>query len=141
MVGHKFGEFAPTRTFHGHSSRQEGEEGLIMGKPKRERVLSEPRRRRAQHDPHLGAEAQPRGRADPRQEGATALADLTFSRKRIAGDVKKTLESAVANAENNHQLDVDSLSSPRPCRQALMLKRWTPRGRGRVGRSASASRT
>ena len=40
---------------------------------------------------------------------AAALADLTFSRKRIARDVKKTLESAVANAENNHQLDVDSL--------------------------------
>ena len=40
---------------------------------------------------------------------STALADLTFSRKRIAKDVKRTLESAVANAENNHQLDVDSL--------------------------------
>jgi large subunit ribosomal protein L22 len=38
-----------------------------------------------------------------------ALADLTFSRKRIAGDVKKTLESAIANAENNHDLDIDNL--------------------------------
>jgi large subunit ribosomal protein L22 len=38
-----------------------------------------------------------------------ALADLTFSRKRIANDVKKTLESAIANAENNHDLDVDAL--------------------------------
>ena len=40
---------------------------------------------------------------------ATALANLTFSRKRVAGEVKKTLQSAIANAENNHQLDVESL--------------------------------
>jgi large subunit ribosomal protein L22 len=66
---------------------------------------------------------------------ATALADLTFSRKRIAGDVKKTLESAVANAENNHQLDVDSLVvAEAHVGNALVLKRWTPRARGRVGR-------
>jgi large subunit ribosomal protein L22 len=66
---------------------------------------------------------------------ATALADLTFSRKRIARDVKKTLESAVANAENNHQLDVDSLVvAEAHVGKSLVLKRWTPRARGRVGR-------
>ena len=66
---------------------------------------------------------------------AAALADLTFSRKRIAGPVKKTLESAIANAENNHQLDVDSLVVAEAyVGQAMMMKRWTPRGRGRVGR-------
>jgi large subunit ribosomal protein L22 len=66
---------------------------------------------------------------------ASALADLTFSRKRIARDVKKTLESAVANAENNHDLDVDSLVvAEAHVGNALMLKRWTPRARGRVGR-------
>ena len=66
---------------------------------------------------------------------ASALADLTFSRKRIALDVKKTLESAVANAENNHDLDVDSLVvAEAHVGNALMLKRWTPRARGRVGR-------
>jgi large subunit ribosomal protein L22 len=65
---------------------------------------------------------------------ATALADLTFSRKRIARDVKKTLESAVANAENNHQLDGDSLVvAEAQVGKALVLKRWTPRARGRVG--------
>ena len=49
---------------------------------------------------------------------ATALADLEFSRKRIAKDVKKCLESAIANAENNHDLDVDDLIVVRgPCRQ------------------------
>jgi large subunit ribosomal protein L22 len=66
---------------------------------------------------------------------STALADLTFSRKRIARDVKKTLESAVANAENNHQLDVDSLVvAEAHVGKSLVLKRWTPRARGRVGR-------
>ena len=66
---------------------------------------------------------------------SAALADLTFSRKRIAGDVKKTLESAIANAENNHQLDVDSLVvAEAHVGPALVMKRWTPRGRGRVGR-------
>ena len=66
---------------------------------------------------------------------ATALADLTFSRKRIARDVKKTLESAVANAENNHQLDVDSLVvAEAHVGRSIQMKRWTPRARGRVGR-------
>ena len=65
---------------------------------------------------------------------SAALADLTFSRKRIAGDVKKTLESAIANAENNHQLDVDSLVvAEAHVGKSLVLKRWTPRARGRVG--------
>lgn len=65
---------------------------------------------------------------------SAALADLTFSRKRIARDVKKTLQSAVANAENNHQLDVDSLIvAEAHVGKSLVLKRWTPRARGRVG--------
>ena len=64
-----------------------------------------------------------------------ALADLTFSRKRIARDVKKTLESAIANAENNHDLDVDDLIvSEAHVGKAIVIKRFMPRGRGRVGR-------
>ena len=64
-----------------------------------------------------------------------ALADLAFSRKRIANDVKKTLESAIANAENNHQLDVDSLVVAEAfVGKSLVMKRWKPRARGRVGR-------
>ena len=64
-----------------------------------------------------------------------ALADLTFSRKRIAKDVKKTLQSAVANAENNHDLDVDSLVVVEAyVGKALVLKRFHPRGRGRMGK-------
>ena len=66
---------------------------------------------------------------------ATALADLQFSRKRIAGDVKKCLESAIANAENNHDLDVDDLVvAEAHVGKAFVIKRWTPRGRGRSGR-------
>jgi large subunit ribosomal protein L22 len=64
-----------------------------------------------------------------------ALAELTFSKKRIAGAVKKTLESAVANAENNHQLDVDQLIvSEAYVGKNLTIKRWRPRARGRVGK-------
>jgi large subunit ribosomal protein L22 len=66
---------------------------------------------------------------------ASALADLQFSRKRIAKDVRKCLESAIANAENNHELDVDELIvAEAHVGKALVLKRFTPRGRGRVGR-------
>ncbi|MDP2621675.1 MAG: 50S ribosomal protein L22 [Hyphomicrobiales bacterium] len=64
-----------------------------------------------------------------------ALADLSFSRKRIAGDVRKTLEAAVANAENNHDLDVDDLVVAEAyVGKNLVLKRGRPRARGRYGR-------
>jgi large subunit ribosomal protein L22 len=64
-----------------------------------------------------------------------ALAELTFSKKRIARDVKKTLQSAIANAENNHGLDVDSLVVAEAwVGKNLVLKRGRPRGRGRFGR-------
>ena len=64
-----------------------------------------------------------------------ALADLTFSRKRIARDVKKTLESAIANAENNHDLDVDALIvSEAYVGKGLVMKRLKPSARGRASR-------
>ncbi len=64
-----------------------------------------------------------------------AIAELTFSSRRIAADVKKVLESAVANAENNHQLDVDRLYvAEATVGRALVMKRWRARARGRVGR-------
>ena len=64
-----------------------------------------------------------------------ALADLEFSRKRIAKDVRKCLESAIANAENNHELDVDDLVvAEAHVGRGLVIKRHVPRGRGRVGR-------
>ena len=69
------------------------------------------------------------------KKAATALADLEFSRKRIAKDVRKCLESAIANAENNHDLDVDDLVvAEAHVGKAIVIKRFHPRGRGRMGR-------
>ena len=66
---------------------------------------------------------------------ANALADLEFSRKRVARDVRKCLESAIANAENNHNLDVDDLVvSQAFVGKALVLKRFHARARGRGAR-------
>lgn len=64
-----------------------------------------------------------------------ALSDLTFSKKRIADDVKKTLQSAIANAENNHGLDVDDLVVAEAyVGKNMVLKRGRPRARGRFGK-------
>jgi large subunit ribosomal protein L22 len=64
-----------------------------------------------------------------------ALADLEFSRKRIAKEVRKCLESAIANAENNHDLDVDDLVVARAhVGKGLVIKRFHARGRGRAGK-------
>ena len=64
-----------------------------------------------------------------------ALADLTFSKKRIAQDVKKCLQSAIANAENNHGLDVDDLVVAEAyVGKNLVMKRGRPRARGRFGK-------
>jgi large subunit ribosomal protein L22 len=66
---------------------------------------------------------------------STALADLEFSRKRVAKDVRKCLESAIANAENNHNLDVDDLVVKEAyVGKALVLKRFHARARGRGAR-------
>jgi large subunit ribosomal protein L22 len=107
-----------------------------MGKPRRERAL-----------PDNEAKAVARMlRVSPRKLNLVAqlirgkkvdiaLADLQFSNKRIAKDVKKCLESAIANAENNHDLDVDDLIvAEAHVGKALVIKRFTPRGRGRMGR-------
>lgn len=66
---------------------------------------------------------------------STALADLEFSRKRISKEVRKCLESAIANAENNHDLDVDDLVVKEAfVGKALVLKRFHARARGRGAR-------
>ncbi|MGA8757761.1 MAG: 50S ribosomal protein L22 [Stellaceae bacterium] len=66
---------------------------------------------------------------------ASALAELTFSQRRIANDVKKVLQAAIANAENNHQLDVDRLYvKEATVGRAFALKRFHTRGRGRSAR-------
>jgi large subunit ribosomal protein L22 len=107
-----------------------------MSKPKRERVLNEKEAQAVQRMIRISPQklnlvaAMIRGK-----KVSSALADLEFSRKRIAGQVRKTLQSAIANAENNHDLDVDNLVvAEAHVGKALVMKRFRPRARGRVGR-------
>jgi large subunit ribosomal protein L22 len=66
---------------------------------------------------------------------AQALSELAFSRRRIAREVRKVLQAAIANAENNHQLDVDRLVvAEASVGRAFYLRRFRPKARGRVGR-------
>jgi len=68
-------------------------------------------------------------------QASKALIQLEFSKKRIASDVKKVLQSAIANAENNHNLDIDKLVvSEAYVGKALVMKRFRPRARGRGGK-------
>jgi large subunit ribosomal protein L22 len=107
-----------------------------MGKPKRERALADNEAKAVSRTLRVSPQklnlvaALIRGLRVER-----ALSDLAFSRKRIAGDVRKTLESAIANAENNHDLDVDDLVVAEAyVGRNLVMKRFRPRARGRVGR-------
>jgi large subunit ribosomal protein L22 len=69
------------------------------------------------------------------RSAADAVATLTFSKRRIALDVKKVLESAIANAENNHQLDVDRLVVSRAeVGKSVVMRRFHARGRGKAAR-------
>ena len=64
-----------------------------------------------------------------------ALTDLSFSKRRVALEVKKCLQSAIANAENNHQLDIDILKvSEAYCGKGMVMKRWRARAKGRPGK-------
>ena len=63
----------------------------------------------------------------------TALRDLTFSEKRISKDIKKTISSAIANAENNYQYDIDNLIVKEAyCGKQIVMKRFRPRAKGRA---------
>ena len=69
------------------------------------------------------------------QPASKAVATLTFSKRRIAQQVRKVLESAIANAENNHQLDVDQLVVSRAeVGKSIVMRRFQARGRGRASR-------
>lgn len=69
------------------------------------------------------------------KNASAAVAELAFSKRRVAKDVKAVLESAIANAENNHQLDVDNLFvAEASVGRAMVMKRWKARARGRVGK-------
>ena len=108
----------------------------IMGKSKTERRIDETeaqsvlRNLRVSHQKLKLVAAMIRG-----MDAEKALAALTFSRRRISDDVKKAVQSAIANAENNHQLDVDRLYvKEASVGKALTMRRFRPRARGRIGR-------
>jgi large subunit ribosomal protein L22 len=107
-----------------------------MGKPSRQRALSETEAKAVAR--MLRVSPQKLNLVAGLIRGkkvAAALADLEFSRKRIAKDVRKCLQSAIANAENNHDLDVDDLVvAEAHVGKALVIKRFTPRGRGRAAK-------
>ncbi len=107
-----------------------------MGKPSRQRALADNEARAVTRNLRVSPRKLNEVASIIRgKKVETALADLAFSRRRIAGDVKKTLESAIANAENNHDLDINELVVAEAyVGKNLVMKRWTPRARGRVGR-------
>ncbi len=111
-----------------------------MGKPKFKRRLADNEAMAVGHNMRgsarkLNLVAQTiRGKA-----AETALAELTFSKRRISNDVKKVLQSAIANAENNHQLDVDRLYvAQASVGRSFVMKRFRARARGRPGRIEKA---
>jgi large subunit ribosomal protein L22 len=107
-----------------------------MGKPKRERALKENEAMAVARTIRVSPQKLNLVAAAIRgKKVQAALADLTFSRKRIAATVKKALESAIANAENNHDLDVDSLVVAEAyVGKSIVMKRFHVRGRGRASR-------
>jgi len=107
-----------------------------MGKQKRERALKDNEAKAVLRTIRTSPQklnlvaAQIRGKKVDK-----ALAELAFSRKRIAVPVLKTLESAIANAENNHGLDTDALVvSEAFVGKSIVMKRFSPRARGRAAR-------
>jgi large subunit ribosomal protein L22 len=107
-----------------------------MGKPKRERSLADNEARAVARNLRVSPQKLNlvAGLIRGKPVG-TALADLEFSNKRVARDVKKCVMSAVANAENNHGLDVDDLVVAEAwVGKNLILKRFAARGRGRSSR-------
>lgn len=107
-----------------------------MGKPSKDRRLSDVEARAFSKSIRVSPQKLNLVAQSIRGKSAeAALAQLSFSTRRVSNDVKRVLESAIANAENNHQLDVDSLVvSEAFVGKSLTMKRWRPRARGRVGK-------
>ena len=134
MVGHKLGEFAPTRTFKGHTpadkrllpQHQPLKKGEIVEKNNivkaiNKNVRSSPRKVSLVLNFIKGKKAD------------IAIRDLEFTRKKIAKDISKTVKSAISNAENNYQYDIDDLFVKEAyVGKSLVMKRFRPRAKGRA---------
>ena len=107
-----------------------------MGKPASERRLSDTEAKAIVRNIRISPQKLNVVAESIRGLGAErALNDLYFSKKRIARDVHKCLQSAIANAENNHQLDIDNLVvAEASVGKGIVMKRWRSRARGRTGK-------
>ena len=139
MVGHKLGEFAPTRTFKGHTPADK--------KAAAEKAAATPTPSGAAKDAknnNIVKAINKNVRSSPRKISLVldhirgkkvdaVLRDLDFIRKRISKDVSKTVKSAIANAENNNQFDIDNLYVKEAyVGKSLVMKRFRPRAKGRA---------
>ena len=135
MVGHKLGEFAPTRTFKGHTPADK--------KAAAEKAAAPTGANDAKNNNSVKA-INKNVRSSPRKISIVldyirgkkvdiVLRDLDFIRKRISKDVSKTVKSAIANAENNNQYDIDNLYVKEAyVGKSLVMKRFRPRAKGRA---------
>ena len=136
MVGHKLGEFAPTRTFKGHTPADKKAAATAETKP----ITGDKNNGKIIPKKAINKNV----RTSPRKlalvcnfikgkKADIALRDLEFTRKKIAKDVSKTVKSAISNAENNYQLDIDNLFVKEAfVGKSLVMKRYRPRAKGRA---------
>ena len=138
MVGHKLGEFSPTRTFFGHTPADKkakpAEKKINMSKKKKINKLKENTVRSVNNNIRSSVR-----KLNPILKGIVgkkvdvAIRDLQFSEKRITKEIRKTVSSAVANAENNNQYDIDKLIVKEAyCGKKVVMKRFRPRAKGRA---------
>ena len=126
MVGHKFGEFAPTRQFFGHTPADK--------KAKLKKIIDSKLVKSVNKNVRSSTrKLKPILRSIVGKKVDIAIRDLSFSDKRISKDVKKTISSAIANAENNYQYDIDKLIVKEAyCGKQVIMKRFRARAKGRA---------
>ena len=140
MVGHKFGEFAPTRQFFGHTpadkkaketgDKPEEKKIILMSIDKKTEKLVKSVNKNVRSSTR---KLNPILRSIVGKKVDVAVRDLSFSNKRISNDVKKTLSSAIANAENNFQYDIDKLIVKEAyCGKQVIMKRFRASAKGRA---------
>ena len=142
MVGHKFGEFAPTRQFFGHTPADK--KAKIESEAKNRGQKINMAKIKKTIDTKLVKSVNKNVRSSVKKlkpilksivgkKVDIAIRNLSFSEKRISKDIKKTISSAIANAENNFQYDIDKLIVKEAyCGKQVVMKRFRPRAKGRA---------
>ena len=155
MVGHKLGEFSPTRQFSGHTpaDKKAAQEAVhtatAVAKPGAKPSASKPPPKpkedlKMQKNKNIVKAINKNVRSSPRKinnllknirgkKADIVIRDLSFARQRIASEIKKTVQSAIANAENNNQYDIDNLYVKEAyVGKSIVLKRFRARAKGRA---------